>query len=601
MRNPKLALLACVALASSVLISGTHNGSVAAVGALPTNMDELKVDRMKVLSKRDPRAEELVKKAEAYVQKLKQSNPTSPYLKRLEESVEHISMGSSALSDPALKVDMELLELIGKDHKEPSAEELAPLQERYKKICANFDDMIFTKDLDRAFHIHDKFVRFTSVGVWDKDKMSSELERMETLIEKAPDIAFGKAQLYDTTKNKRLVSLEKLVYVGTSPHEQMYLTSDRRSAVMVEPSNWELAEHIVQAPDGKMTNLNDCNVPSLGMPFSPPISLWAKSRIQEGHVPAVLLKVVDNRVRSENTAYASAKSQFLTVGDIAEGKMDDYLKTNVKLLGPDKSPAMLGLLQDFDREAAATAFGADGHTPYYSILDPKLKDMPEAKRLEEVKKRCEKGAYSGKKGMTPELCNQYGDKAIPDGPERVRDAWKRAYKIVTESGGTSINLFSSAGAFHANKNAGKFPGEQDAGNQEWNKLEYYWPGENVLDWIGVNAIGTEPISDPKGANLMEAIDAFMGEVRSSSWQATPVLLVEPAPSHSKSPLAEATWIKTLYTKMIGPTAATFPNIRGVFIGIPDAVTLWTPEARSAYRSYVTSDKAYNFKMRFKSL
>lgn len=598
MRNPVLALLACGAIVSSLLISGIKDASVAAVGALPTNMDELKVDRLKVLNKRDPHAEELVNKATAYIQKLKQSNPSSPYLKRLEDAVEQITFGSSGLSEPAIKVDMELLEAIGKEHKEPTAEELAPLQERYKKICASFDDMIFTKDLDRAFHIHDKFLRFTSLGVWDKEKMSSELERMEGLIERAPDIAYGKAQLFDSTKNKRLVSVDKLMYIGTSPHEQMYLTSDRRSALLIDPTGMELAEHIIQGPDGKMSNLNECNDPAIGLPFSPPLCLWAKSRIQEGHVPAVLLKLVDERVRNENSAYANAKSQFISVADIAEGKLDDYLKTNVKLLGPDKSPAMLGLFQDFDREAAATAFGADGHTPYYNILDPKLKDMPESKRLDEVKKRCEKGAYSGKKGMTADLCNQYGDKAIPDGPERVRDAWKRAYKLVTESGGTSINMFSSAGGFHANKNAGKF--DAGAGNQEWNKLEYYWPGENVLDWIGINPVGTDPGADPKGPNLLEAIDAFMVEIRTSSWQATPVFLVEPSPAKGKAPFAESAWIKTLYTKLIG-AASMFPNIRGVFIGIPGDVTLWTPEAKSAYRSYVSSDKAYNFKFRFKSL
>lgn len=598
MRNRSLSILVCCAITLSMASSVTPNASLAAVTAPPANMDELRADRLKTLSKKDPRAEDLVNKANANLEKLKQASPTSPLVERTARALEQIIYGTASLGETQFKLDMEVLEAMGKDHKELTTEELAPLQERYKKLCENFDDMVFTKDLDRAFHIHDKFVRFTSLGLWDKDKISSELERMEGLVERAPDIPYGKAQLFDTTKSKRLMSVPKLVYLGTSPHEEMYLTFDRRSTALIEPPNMELAEHIIQAPDGKMLNLNECNDPQLGLPFSPPLSLWAKSRILEAKVPAVLFKIVDSKVKTENPVYASAQGDFLAAADIADGKLDEYLKTNVKLLGPDKTPAMLGLFSEFDRETAATAFGADGHTPFYMIADPKLKDMPEAKRSEEIKKRLEKGSFAGGKAPAPDLCNQYGDKAIPDGPERVRDAWKRTSKLINENSNGNINLFSCAGAFHGNKNAAKYPGEQLSGNQVWNKLEYYWPGENVLDWIGINAVGADPQSDPKGANIMEAIDPFMQEVRSSAWQATPVMLVNLAAARSRVPLAEGGWINTMFNKVI---PATFPNILAVFVSIPEGVTLWTPEARSAFRSYVSSNKFYNFKFRFKSL
>lgn len=590
---------AVITLSLSLLLgAGT---AIAAVSSAPTTIEELRVEKVKNLAKRDARAEELVNKAQAKCDSIKQSNPALGA--RMQKAIDQIAFVGSGASDARVKADMEFLDAIAKDHKEPTSDELAPLQERYKKACAQFDDLILNKDFDRAFHISDKLVRYTSLGLWDKDKIASELERIEGLIERAPDADFGKTQLFDTCKNKRLVSLPKLVYMGDTPNEQMYLTGDRPSVALIDegcgkPLQMEMAEHYMQAPDGKPANFAEANNPSLGIPFSPPLSLWAKTRILEGRLPVILLKLVDSDARSKDPNYASAKGEFMTVADVASGKMDDYFKANVKELAPEKSPVMLGLFSEFDREAAATAFGADGHTPYYSILDPKLKDMPESKRNDEIKKRIEKGVYSGPKGSSPELSNQYGDANIPDGPERVRDAWKRLSKVLTESNASSIVMFSSAGAFHGNKNAGKFPDESDAGNQSWNKLEYYWPGAGVMDWLGINAIGTDPGHDPKGPNIMESIEPFMAELRTSSWLTTPVMLVKAAPFRNRNPLDEAAWVSTMFNKVV---PLTFPNILAVFVDVPNQLTLWSPEGKSMFRSYVSSNKSLNFPMRFKSL
>ncbi|MBX9685923.1 MAG: hypothetical protein K2X27_04425 [Candidatus Obscuribacterales bacterium] len=592
-----------LAVGLSLLLPYAAMDLQSAGAAVPTTTEELKAEKIKGLAKRDPRAEDLLNKAQAKVDKMKQSGANPAQLARLQSTIDHIAFASGGMGETRLKADMELLEAIVKEHKEPSAEELAPLQERYKKLCAQFDDIAFSKDLDRAFHIHDKFVRYTSLGLWDKDKISAELQRMEGLVERAPDIAFGVSQMVDSCKNKRLVSVPKLVYMGSASHEECYLSSDRRSVGVIDesfgkPLNMELAEHVIQGPDGKLSNLFESNAPALLMPFSPPLSLWAKSRIQEGRVPAIMLKLVDGQVKSSNPAYSSASAEFLSVADLLAGKLDDYMKENLKHLGPDKTPLLLGIISDFDRDAAATAFGADGRTPYYMILDPKLKNMPEDKRADEVRKRLEKGSFSTAKANSAELSNQYGDPAVPDGPERVKDAFKHISKLVNQNSGGSIVLFSSAGAFHGNKNAGKFAGEQSAGNQPWNKLEHYFPGEGVLEWIGINAVGSDPVSDPKGANLMESLDPFMAEVRSSAWQSTPVMLLEPAPARVKSPMAETAWLTTMFARLI---PATFPNVLAIFVGVPEGVTLWSPDGKSAFRTYVSSNKFFNYKMRFKSL
>lgn len=587
----------------AVQMSGIAVG-VNALPATPTTMDELRTDKLGSFYKKDARAQDLMTKAQAFLDKQKQSNPDSPMTRRLQTELDKIAFTAGSDAEQRLKLDLDFLEAVGREHKSPGADELAPLQERYKKLCDKMDDLIFSKDLDRLMHAHDKFVRFTSVGLWDKDKIASELERMEGLAERAGDIAYGRAQLLDSCKNKRLAHVPKLVYLGTSPREEMYLTSDRRSIALIDeaggrPLELELAEHIVQDSDGKLVNLTDCNASSLGLPFSPPLTLWAKSRILDGRLPAIMLRLVDSNAKSDLKAATGkeANASFHTVADVASGKLDDYFKANVSQLGPDKTPVLLGLLQDFDREAAANSFGADGKTPFYSLMDPKLKDLSGDKLQEELKKKLEKGAFVAAKSLAPDLSNQYGDPQIPDGPERVRDAWKRLSKVVTESGGASVGLFSSAGAFHANKNAGKYPGEQNAGNQAWNKLEYYWPGEGVLDWVGINAVGLDPAVDPKGGNLMESLEPFMAEVRTSSWQSTPVMLTDLSPARTQAPFQEASWIQTVYTKMI---PATFPNILAVFVSIPNTVTLWSRDASASFRNNVSSAKMYSYKMRFKS-
>lgn len=585
-------------VAFSLLLVSASWSSARAAGPAPATLDELKSDRIKTLAKKDPRFEELLTKARAHADALKGSEPA--LASRLDKALDQIVLTAAGFSEKRFRADMEILEAISKAPSPPKAADLAPLQERYTKLCSQFEDMVFNKDLDRAFHIHDKFVRYTSLGLWDKDKIGSELERMEGLVERAPDIAFGKAELFDTCKNKRLTSIPKLVYLGAAPKEEYYLTNDRRLAAVIDegcgqPLNMELSERIIQSPDGKLINFDQCNDPLLGFPFSPPLSLWAKTRMQEGRVPAILLRLVDTRVKAEYPDFAS-KSNFIGIADVLDGKLDDYMKTNIKLIGPEKSPVLLGLFTEFDREAAATAFGADGKTPYYFVLDPKLKDMPEDKRNQEVKKRIEKGVYSGGKAAAAELCNQYGEQSIPDGPERVRDAWKRLVKISNDNGSGSAAFFSAAGSFHANKKADKFSSEEGAGNQVWNKLEYYWPGEKVLDWVGIEAIGSDPDLDPKGANIMEALEPFMAEVRSSNWQATPVMLVNAAPSREAQPFTEAAWINSVFGRII---PATFPNILAAFVSVPGKISLWTGDAKTAFRTNISSNKFFNYKLRFK--
>lgn len=578
------------ALFSAVFLAGVLAGQTSAVTAVVTTSDTaaIRADKLKSIIRRDARAEALFPKVEARAAALIANPETKTYGERLQNELIAINMFGASESEPRLKDDLDLLQAASVEFKPPSAEELKPLQERYAKFVGDMDDLALVKDLERLLKRHDKFIRYTSLGLYDKAKIESELAAMEEMLGNAPDIAFGRAEALRGLQDRRLAAVPKLVYVGTLSHEESTLSPSRRSVGIIDESlggatQIEAAELRIQNADGSTVDLTTANNPALAIPFSPPLSLWMKTRMVEGRVPVINFRLPANA----------------TAQDVLDGKFDDYFKRNIAEIAKTKEAAVIGIFDEFDRDLAANSFGADGRTVFYRT-DPKLAAMSPEQAQQEYSKRSAKGFYSTPKATWPELSDKYGDKNIPDGPERVRDAWKRIREAIGTSA-PNLAFFSTAGAFHGSSypvKAKVTTGFENIGNQTWNKLEYYWPGEGVLDWIGVRATGTDPVTDPKGANLAEAIDQFFFEHRSSNWQNTPVVLMGLAPGTAAAPAAEAAWIPTVFGRIVG---GTYPNVSMIFVDFPTGLTLWTREANAAYRTNVTSNKAYKWPLRFKIL
>ncbi len=77
----------------------------------------------------------------------------------------------------------------------------------------------------------------------------------------------------------------------------------------------------------------------------------------------------------------------------------------------------------------------------------------------------------------------YGDPAVPDGPERFRDAYRHLVTLSRKNGATNITWF-----FHV-----------DAYSQpqmEWNDLEQYYPGDDYIDWLGISVYGPQEKNEP---------------------------------------------------------------------------------------------------------
>lgn len=70
----------------------------------------------------------------------------------------------------------------------------------------------------------------------------------------------------------------------------------------------------------------------------------------------------------------------------------------------------------------------------------------------------------------------YGDPAVPDGPERFRDAYRHVHDVIAAQGADDLTWF-----WHVN--SGSFPANS------WNTYSAYYPGDPYVDWIGVSDYG----------------------------------------------------------------------------------------------------------------
>ncbi len=70
----------------------------------------------------------------------------------------------------------------------------------------------------------------------------------------------------------------------------------------------------------------------------------------------------------------------------------------------------------------------------------------------------------------------YGDPEYPDGPEIFRDAYRHIIDICNQQGADNITWF-----FHFD--------DSNEPDEWWNTPEYYYPGDDYIDWIGVSVYG----------------------------------------------------------------------------------------------------------------
>ena len=188
------------------------------------------------------------------------------------------------------------------------------------------------------------------------------------------------------------------------------------------------------------------------------------------------------------------------------------------------------------------------------------------------------------KADCPELYNQYGSSALPDGPERQRDIWIRVKKIFDEEEVKNVARFE-----HTGDNFGTgfvntvLP---------WNKIDDYWPGDKNIDFIGTSVYYNDTKSANRNRNQADDISTFHAAanlseaVRNSRyWKNTPVLLLEFASVSTKT---EEEDIKRIFCDYL---PKDFKNVKGfTFLDWPPS--FGAPAEIAAWKQCVSNNPYY---------
>lgn len=140
----------------------------------------------------------------------------------------------------------------------------------------------------------------------------------------------------------------------------------------------------------------------------------------------------------------------------------------------------------------------------------------------------------------------YGDPNLPDGPERFRDSYRHIIRICREEGADNITW-----VFHIN--SGDVPKLN-----EWNRFEYYYPGDEWIDWIGLSTYAAQAPSDEYWENFTDSMDLTYTRLKLVAPD-KPIIIAEMgAPQYH--PLGDqAEWAREALTAML---SGRYPRVIG---------------------------------------
>jgi hypothetical protein len=139
----------------------------------------------------------------------------------------------------------------------------------------------------------------------------------------------------------------------------------------------------------------------------------------------------------------------------------------------------------------------------------------------------------------------YGDPALPDGPERFRDAYRHIVDIMRKAQARNILW-----VFHVNYN--------DWPVEAWNRFENYYPGDEYIDWLGVSVYGAQQPAGtqwPEFSELMEPAYRRLEKLSSSK----PIVVAEFGVSANSTGGSQALWTQHA---LEGLTAGRWPRVIG---------------------------------------
>jgi Glycosyl hydrolase family 26 len=139
----------------------------------------------------------------------------------------------------------------------------------------------------------------------------------------------------------------------------------------------------------------------------------------------------------------------------------------------------------------------------------------------------------------------YGDPALPDGPERFRDAYRHVHDVITAAGADNLTWF-----WHI------VP--QGQPGKPWNALGNYYPGDAYVDWSGVSVYGPLGFPGEKWKPFARGLDQAYAQILAVA-PTKPIAVLEYSAIQNRK---KARWIGAAIN---GVTSGRWPQVRGISV------------------------------------
>lgn len=139
----------------------------------------------------------------------------------------------------------------------------------------------------------------------------------------------------------------------------------------------------------------------------------------------------------------------------------------------------------------------------------------------------------------------YGDAAVPDGPERFRDAYR---KIITNCRSTGADNITWV--FHLNGS--------DQPEEDWNRFENYYPGDEYIDWLAISIYGAQTPQESNWEEFADELALIYPRVLALS-PTKPIIIAEFGVTLNNPSGNQAAWARAALQEI---TSLRYPHLIG---------------------------------------
>ena len=132
------------------------------------------------------------------------------------------------------------------------------------------------------------------------------------------------------------------------------------------------------------------------------------------------------------------------------------------------------------------------------------------------------------------------------GPAKFRAAYRHIVEVMRSRGAANLTW-----AMH-------YAGENFPGTDRRNVPAAYYPGDDVVDWVGISTYGSERTNDQRCPSLRSLVDAMLPQLRAAT-ATRPLFIFEFASTTGNPGCPAAPWVRDALADLLG---GRWPDLRG---------------------------------------